>query len=315
MYLHSIIAKRPKNIITNKFLEDLDIGTDENWILERTGIIERRTVLPLDYIKQTKNKIPSEVNSFKNSNYELGAYALKEAVAKAGISLEDLDLIIGGSTSPSLISPCEAIGVANYAGINPWCFDISSGCSNFVSQTNIASSLLDRNYIALVNNEFFTKNIDYSDRRNAILFGDTSVVAIVSNKIPSKFKIEHSYLECDPVGMNTINIDRYGYFSQDGNKVQKFAIQKMGEVYNKLASSKKSYFIGHQANLLALNSIVERNNIENHLYNVNMFGNTAAAGGPAVLADNLDSFKTNDEIIISVCGVGLAWGGVRIKVG
>ncbi len=316
MYLHSIVAKRPKNIITNKFLEDLDIGTNENWILERTGSSERRTILPLDYIKQTKNLDPREAIGICESNYDLGSQALLEAAATANISINDIGLIIAGSPSPQMQNPTEAAGIANKLDIKPVCFDVTSGCTNFACQINLLRNAnFNYDYIAIINNDTLTKSVDYSDRNGAVLFGDASTVAILSKRIPSKYFIEDSLFECDPSGFTAVRIPKYGHFSQDGNKVQKFAIQKMSEVYKRLATKEESYFIGHQANVLAIKSITERNGIKNYLYNANMFGNTAASGAASVIADNFSSFKTGDEIIVSVCGVGLAWGGVRIKVG
>ena len=316
IYLHSLSAKRPKNIITNKFLEDLDIGTNENWILERTGIVERRTVLPLDYIKQTKNTNPWEAIDICESNYDLGSAALLQAANSANIALKDIGLLIAGSCSPQMMNPTDACGIANKLNISPVSFDVTSGCTNFVCQLNLLNNAnFNADYIAIVNNDTLTKNINYADRSASVLWGDTSTAAIVSKTIPSKFIIEETYFECDPSGCYTINVPKYGHFSQEGNKVQKFAIQKMGEVYKKLATNEDAYFIGHQANLLAIKSIAERNKIKNYLYNVDMFGNTAASGAASVIADNFSSFKTGDEIIVSVCGVGLAWGGVRIKVG
>lgn len=315
MYLHSIIAKRPKNIITNRFLEDLDIGTNESWILERTGIKERRTVLPLDYIVQTKNIDPREAISICESNYDLGSQALVEAAKHADISLSDIGLLIAGSPSPQMQNPTEASGIANKLDIKPVCFDVTSGCTNFACQINLLRNAnFNYDYIAIVNNDTLTKSVNYSDRSGAVLFGDASTVAILSKRIPSKYLIEDSLFESDPSGCYSIQIPKYGHFTQEGNKVQKFAIQKMSEVYKRLAITEDAYFLGHQANLLAVKSIAERNSIKNYLYNVDMFGNTAASGAASVLADNLDSFKQGDEIIVSVCGVGLAWGGVRIKV-
>jgi 3-oxoacyl-[acyl-carrier-protein] synthase-3 len=315
MYIHSIVAKRPKNIITNKFLEDLDIGTNESWILERTGIFERRTILPLDYIKQTKNIDPREAINICESNYDLGSQALLEAVSIANISINDIGLIVAGSPSPQMQNPTEAAGIANKLDIKPMCFDVTSGCTNFACQINLLRNCnFNHDYMAIINNDTLTKSVDYSDRNGSVLFGDACTVAILSKNIPSKYYVEDSLFECDPSGFSAVRIPKYGHFSQEGNKVQKFAIQKMSEVYKRLSTNDNSYFLGHQANLLAVKSIVERNNIKNYLYNVDMFGNTAASGAASVLADNFNSFKKEDEIIISVCGVGLAWAGVRIKV-
>ena len=86
LYLHGMGHFHPENVITNQFLVDLDIGTSEEWILERVGIIARRTVLPLDYIKNTKNKEPKAAfEASLYSNAKMGAAAARMALDRAGI--------------------------------------------------------------------------------------------------------------------------------------------------------------------------------------------------------------------------------------
>ena len=97
LYLHGIGHFHPENVITNRFLEDLGIGTDEAWILERVGIRERRTVLSLDYIRRTKNSDPRaahEASLYRNA--QTGAAAARMALDRAGLAPSDIGFVISG---------------------------------------------------------------------------------------------------------------------------------------------------------------------------------------------------------------------------
>ena len=108
LYLHGIGHFHPENIITNEFIAELDIGSDEDWIMERVGIRERRTSLPLDYIRDTKNKDPREAASASIiSRKEGGANAAKIALARADLTVQDIGLVISGSCTPDYQIPAR----------------------------------------------------------------------------------------------------------------------------------------------------------------------------------------------------------------
>ncbi|HEY5658513.1 MAG TPA: ketoacyl-ACP synthase III, partial [Myxococcota bacterium] len=91
VFLHGIGHAHPENEITNRFLEDLDIGTSDAWIMERVGIHSRRTVLPLDYIRETRNANPAAaLEAAELSNADLGARAAEMAIERAGVAREDI---------------------------------------------------------------------------------------------------------------------------------------------------------------------------------------------------------------------------------
>ena len=137
LYLHSMGHFHPENIISNKFLENLDIGTTNEWIMERVGIQNRRTVLPLDYIKKTKNINPLESYNIRQyKNYQMGAAAARMALQRASLTPADIGLVIAGTSSPDNISPAEASAMAAELGIEAACFDLNSSCSTFGMQVN-----------------------------------------------------------------------------------------------------------------------------------------------------------------------------------
>ncbi|MGZ3592700.1 MAG: ketoacyl-ACP synthase III, partial [Syntrophales bacterium] len=106
LYLHGMGHFHPENVITNRFLEEMDIGTTETWIMERVGIHARHTVLPLDYIKETRNIDPREaLAAGLYNNAQTGASAARMAIDRAGLKKEDIGLVISGSSAADNVSP------------------------------------------------------------------------------------------------------------------------------------------------------------------------------------------------------------------
>ena len=325
LYLHSMGHFNPENIITNKFLEDLDIGTNNEWIMERVGIENRRTVLPLDYIKRTKNSDPRaafEARLYKNA--QMGAAAARMALKRASLKPEDIGMVIAGSSSPDNISPAEASAIAAQLGIEVPCLDMNSACSSFGMQINFLSWMKPEtlpDYVLVVDSETLTKAVDYSDRSAAVLFGDGSAAAIVSTKIPSRAIFMNCIFDSRPSGWEKVGIGWNWYFNQDGNAVQGFAIRQTTESVKILqdiyaAEAKRFIFIGHQANLLMLRTVSERRGIkpDHHWYNVDQFGNTGCCSAPAVLSMHWDEIKIGDRIAIAIVGAGLSWTHMMLKV-
>src|SRR5689334_13267102 len=135
LYLHSIGHFHPDNVIDNRFLEGLDIGTSDQWIVERTGIRSRRTVLPLSYILETRNRDPRAADGASLlTNAETGCRAASVALQRAGLKNSDIGLVISGSSSPRTSAPAEACIIANALGIEAPAMDINSACSTFAVQ-------------------------------------------------------------------------------------------------------------------------------------------------------------------------------------
>jgi len=325
LYLHSMGHFNPDSIITNKFLEDLDIGTSNEWILERVGIQNRRTILPLDYIKKTKNVDPRaafEARKYKNS--QMGAAAARMALTRASLKLEDIGMIIAGSSSPDNIAPAESSAIAAELGIEVPCFDMNSACSSFGMQINFLSKMQSEAlppYVLLIDSESLTKSVDYSDRSTAVLFGDGSSAAIVSTSVPARAVFVNCSYDSRPSAWEKVGITWGWRFYQEGNAVQGFAIRKTTEAVKLLQDkftpeAKRFIFIGHQANLAMLKTVCERTGIlpEHHWYNVDQFGNTGCCSAPSVLSARWDQIKVGDRIAMSIVGAGLSWAHMMLKV-
>lgn len=322
-YIHGIGHYHPENIIDNAFLEDLDIDTSHQWIVDRVGILQRRTVLPLDYLKATKNQIILEgKEKALMSQADTAKKAIKMALKKANLTKADIGMVIAGGCAPDYSLPANSAVIAECAGIDALCLDINSACSSFAAHMHMVANMGENapDYVLLVQAENWTTTIDYSDRTTAVLIGDATVATIVSNKHPSSFKVTDTTLVSDPAGWAKVKTPTSGYFVQEGQAVQKFAIKKTMQTFKMLEEKsqkplKDHYFISHQANLTMLNSVVDKLAIQKdkHLHNIEYYGNCASAGAPSVLSQNFEQFIPGDLITLVVVGAGLTWGGMVIE--
>ncbi|MEE8637509.1 MAG: 3-oxoacyl-[acyl-carrier-protein] synthase III C-terminal domain-containing protein, partial [Candidatus Margulisiibacteriota bacterium] len=165
--------------------------------------------------------------------------------------------------------------------------------------------------------------VDYTDRSSAILWGDGAVASIISNK-PSGFEVVDLFIDSKSSGAYSIVVPVKGCFSQEGNKVQNFAVRysikaslemlKRNNLSGK-AAEEIDYLILHQANLKMMKSIAKHLGVEENqlLHNIEHYGNTAAVGAASVLAENWDKIKSGEKALITVVGSGLSWGSMLLK--
>ena len=285
LYLHGLGHFHPKNEITNQFLTDLDIGTNQEWIEERVGISTRRTVLPLDYIRETRNR--NVMEGFEAREYthaDTGSIAAKMALERAGITSDDIGMVIAGSSCPDHMSPADACMIAERLGIEAPAFDVNSACTSFHVAMYMLSMMLPENvpdYVLIVTPESLTTTVDYSDRSAAVLWGDGTTAAIVSARVPSRIEILGNVLESNPAGADKVTVPHLGHFGQEGRTVQMFAIKKTIRVLKQLQAAHQQedrpfHFVGHQANLRMLQTVCRQTEIadDRHHHTVIDYGNT-----------------------------------------
>lgn len=315
----------PDTVIDNYFLESLDIGTNPEWIEERVGIKTRRTVLPLDYIRTTRNSDPRAAEeAAMRTLSDLAVEAAEQALGRAGITAQDVGMLITGTSIPQLLIPANACIIAARLDVNAPSFDLNSACSSFAAQLHFINNMNKDSlpdFILLIQAETYTMVTNYNDRSTAVLWGDGAAATVVSPRYPGKATVVTSLFKSNPSEYDKVLIPRHGHFEQQGNQVQRFAITRTVETFEELKAvaslTSDTYFIGHQANLRMLESSCKRTEIayNRHLYNVNYYGNTGAAGAPSVLAAHWDSFKDGDELALVVVGAGLSWGGSVMRFG
>jgi len=326
LFLNGIGHYHPENEITNRFLEELDIGTDDHWIVERVGIRSRRTVLPLDYIRETRNADPrAAVEAAVHTDARMGAWAAEEAIARAGISRGDIGMVIAGSSGTDWLSPAGACNIACELGIEAPAFDIVSACTSFYAQLYVLSRMQVEklpDYVLLVVPESLTKTVNYDDRAAAVLWGDGAAAAVVSTRHHAAAQILGNTLDSSPAGWDKVTVSRTGHFEQQGRTVQTFGIKRMTRCLAALREEYESeersfHFIGHQANLRMLESVCRNCDIppDRHHTNVEWFGNTGCASSASVVSTNWEKWTPLDDIALVGVGSGLTWSSYLIRFG
>jgi len=328
LYIHGLGHFHPDNVIDNALLESLDIGTDDAWILERVGIRERRTVLPLDYLRATHNAdVRAGAEAVEYTNVETGRRAALHALERAGLQPSDIGMVVAGGCTPERMIPSEACRIAAALNIEATALDINSACSSFGAQLHILAAMDNLPpYVLVVNPENNTRVVDYSDRATAVLWGDGTSAAVVSTTEPSRLRVTRTTLASSPSGCDAVVIPNSAHFHQDGSAVQRFAIKTTRTCIEQLIPDARAHtaetggsirFIGHQANLLMLQAVARKLELDeqHHWHNVEDYGNTAAAGAPTVLSQHWDELTDGDSVVLVVVGAGLTWSSLHLQVG
>lgn len=308
----------PSRVVTNDDLAKV-VDTDDEWISSRTGIKERRIV--------------------DNENEEtayLASMAAKAAIEDAGISPEEIDLILLATMSPDQVLPnvaCEvqeAIGAVHAVGM-----DLNAACSGFVFALNTAhayiSSGLYKN-ILVIGAETVSKAIDWEDRSTCVLFGDGAGAVVVTASETGSYEMvmgadgtKKDALTCKCRPMNNLFLkgSELEYIKMAGQEVFKFAVKTVPECVTQVMEKANvtaediKFFVLHQANQRILSSVAKRLNVsmDKVPMNVEKYGNTSSASIP-ILLDELNKkglLQKGDKLVLSGFGGGLTWGASLIE--
>ena len=278
----------PEYILTNQELSTM-VETDDEWIVTRTGISERR-------IQKSGDVADMAVNA-----------ALK-ALDNAGINSEDIDLIIQKNTG----------------AINAVCFDISAACSGFIMALSAAKAYIEAGMykkVLIVCSEKMSGITDWKDRSTCILFGDGAGACVVESSEQEGVKSVDLHNE----GMlgEVLTAKRNENIVMNGQEVFKFAVKKVPETINTLLKKENTdaedikYFILHQANVRIIESVAKRLGIDMNRFPVNLsrYGNTSSASIP-ILLDELNrenKLQNEDLLVFAGFGAGLNWGSILVK--
>ena len=326
LHLHGIGHAHPEPEITNRFLEALDIGTDDTWILERVGIRCRRTVLPLDYIRETRNRDPrAALEAATESNASLGARAARMALARAGVPAGDVGMVIAGSSATDTSAPAEACNVAGELGLEVPAFDVSSACTSFYVQLHLLS-LMDParlpDWVLIVAPETLTTTVDYDDRATAVLWGDGAAAAVLSTRHRARARVSGTEIASSPAARDKVVVPRGGHFRQEGRTVQMFGVKRMAAGVTRLRDAfeqpdRRLHFVGHQANLRMLETVQNTAGIapERHHSNVEWYGNTGAASAASVISMRWEKWRDGDDVAVAGVGAGLTWASYLLRFG
>ena len=313
----------PERRVTNADLAKI-VDTSDEWIVERTGIRERRVV--------DKGTAASD----------LGAGAAKLLLEKRGISASEIDLIIFATVTPDMFFPSSACLVQTKIGASKaWGFDLSGACSGFVYALSTGAQFIQtgaHKKVIVIGADVMTSILDFQDRATCVLFGDGAGAVLLEAAEDGEQGIIDFILRSDGSGGQYLYMPGGGslnppsaetiqkkmhYVHQDGKNVFKFAVRGMAEISqeilekNKLTIDDLKLYIPHQANLRIIKSAMERLQIDEAkvAINIDRYANTTAATIPICLSEAIETKRVlkNDYVLMASFGAGFTWGSLLLR--
>ena len=311
----------PDRILTNADLEKMVETTDE-WIRTRTGIRERH------------------IAAKEQATSDLALPAAQEALANAGLTPKDLDLIIVATTSPDMFFPSSACYLQAKLGASCAAFDMAAACSGFTYGLSVAEGFIKsgmHKHILVVGAETISRFIDWKDRGTCVLFGDGAGAAVVSRS-KDGHGILASYLGADGTQSDILQIPGGGSMNpptsesiaqnlhsikMQGPELFKIAVKTMEQAVLKVLEHENLQvkdvhcLIPHQANHRILRAVADRLEIpyEKVFINVDRYGNMSSASIPVALheAVKTGAVKKGDYVVLVAFGGGLTWAANLLK--
>jgi 3-oxoacyl-[acyl-carrier-protein] synthase III len=312
----------PKGVLTNADLEKI-VDTSDEWITTRTGIKQRHKAADDEYTSQ------------------FGTLAARQALERAGLKPEDIDIIVCATTTPDQIMPSTGaliqaqIGAVNAAGM-----DVFAACSGFIYGITMVEAMIRTGqirYALVIGAEVLTKYVDYTDRSTCVIFGDGAGAAvlgpvpagkgILATKIRSDGRYEEQlYAPGGGTKLGTTHetIDnRLHFFKMKGNELFKVAVRSMADISAEMLA--KAGFtvddvdlvIPHQANQRITDAVASRLGVpEEKVYsNIAEHGNTSSASIPIAIDECIQSGKIKEGslVLLTAFGGGVTWGGTVIR--
>lgn len=313
----------PEKIVTNDDLAKM-VDTSDEWVASRTGIRQRR------------------IADEKTATSDLASEAALKAMNKAGITADQVDLIIVATSTPDFSAfPATACVVQKNIGAkNAAAFDIETACSGFVYGMVIANQFIATGmykYCLVIGAEVFSRIIDWSDRNTCVLFGDGAGAAVIGPASGDEGMLS-SALGADGEGGRFLEVyaggtrmpvnqevldNKLNTIRMDGSEVFKFAVRIMesasvsalGKVG--LTAADIDYLVPHQANIRIVSAAAKRLGLplEKVAVNLDRYANTSAASVPIALDEALEAGRiTSGDIVVMVgFGAGLTWGAAVMK--
>jgi len=319
-----------KTELDNEFLhKEVGLTLGPDWVKARLGIYKRFTVLSKDYIKATKNADPKAAIGLARSQGQtpvtMGAAAARQALEHAGVQSGQIGLVIANNDTPFETIPSTANLVAKELGIGSGPhFDANASCSSFARHMQLLCEMEASlpEYVLAVQTSAYTTRTDYTARcMDGYIWGDGAAAQVLCAQRPGLLKVTPVEFATLPDGADDVVIDAAGHFHQKGASVKEFSRQKTCALFQTAAQRhgldlKSVYTISHQNNFVMQSKIIKSLDLPEarHLRNVQEQGNTAAAGVPSVVAQNLALLRKGDRIVYAVVGSGLAWGAGLLEV-
>ena len=312
----------PEKVLTNQDIEKF-LDTNDEWIRARTGISERH------------------IAADGEQTSDLATRAAERAMEMAGVSAEDLDLIVVGTITGDYPWPATACIVqGNLGAKNAGAFDVSAACSGFLYALSCAIDRVEAGRCKkalVIGAEVLSRIVNWEDRNTCILFGDAAGAVIVEAGEGDR-GILSTHLHADGTQLELLYQPGFGtkhmpsveaikeknYFLQmQGNEVFKVAVRSMSEVANialqanGMTAEDVDLFIPHQANIRILNATAKKIGLKDEqvYINVNRFGNTSGATIPLALdeANRAGRLKEGDVVLLDAFGGGFTWAATLLR--
>jgi 3-oxoacyl-[acyl-carrier-protein] synthase-3 len=313
----------PPQVLTNKDLEKL-VDTNDQWILERTGIRERHVL--------AKGLGVSDICT----------EAAKKCLAMRGIPATEVEMIIVGTVTPDMMFPATACLVQDKIGAKgAWGFDVSAGCSGFVFALQAGVKMIEsgaHKKVLVCGADANTRMTDYTDRTTCVLFGDGGGAVLLEPCEEGEIGFIDYVHEIDGSGAEVLNLKGGGslnpsshetvdkkmhYIYQDGQQVYKFAVRKMLEATTKVLArngvtgADLGCFIPHQANMRIITATSDRLGMprDRVIINIEKYGNTSAGTIPLAIETAVEEGKLNkgDLVLMATVGAGFTVGAVLLR--
>ena len=314
----------PEGRLTNADLQKM-VDTDDQWIIDRTGIRERRIV---------EKGTPTS---------EIAARATRKVLTQRGIGSDEIDLIIVATVTPDMLFPSTACVLQEKIGAsNAWGFDLSGACSGFLYALTTAAQFIEtgrHSKILVVGADVMSSIVDFEDRTTCVLFGDGAGAVLVeasdrgngildwilrSDGSGGQFLYMPGGGSLNPPSTETVN-QKMHYVHQNGRNVFKFAVKGMQAVSesilerNGLTTDDVRLLVPHQANLRIITAVADKLKIDMSrvAVNIDRFANTTAATIPICLSEAADSgvIGDGDLVLLVSAGAGFTWGSILLRWG
>ncbi|PID48207.1 MAG: 3-oxoacyl-ACP synthase [Proteobacteria bacterium] len=324
--LKSIGAYAPEKILSNHDLEKM-VDTSDEWIVQRTGIKERRIA--------SKDQAASD----------LGVEAAQIALQRANLDAKDIDAVICATLSPDYLTmPSTAAVISHKLGIHgKAAFDISAACSGFVYLLNLAKPLIEADTyknVLIVGAEKTSAFVDYTDRGTCILFGDGAGACIIGQTKDKNKSILSVQTGADgryadllitpgcgsenPCSKEVLD-QKLNFMKMSGNEVFKIAVKTLTQDVidilekNNIKPNEVDHFIPHQANLRIIEAVRAKLDfpIEKTIFTIQKYGNTSAASIPMAINEAYEQgrIKPGDLMLLDTFGGGFTWGSALLRFG
>jgi len=313
----------PDKILTNHDLEKM-VDTNDEWITTRTGIKERRIASAGEYTST------------------FAVIAARRALEMAGISPDELDLIILGTVTPDFPFPATACIIQHELGAShAAAFDLSAACSGFIYGLNMAEAYIKSGMarkVLVMGAEVLTRIVDFTDRNTCILFGDgAGAVVVEACEGDSGILSSHIFTNGthwgllyqpgiggrNPATNPATHLEKLYYLRMEGNDVFKHAVRAMGDAavtaleHNGITADDVTLLIPHQANRRIIEATGKRVGIPEERIFVNLYkyGNTSSASIPIALdeANRQGRLHTGDLVLLDAFGGGFTYGSALLR--